>query len=439
MDRREHLDQCVGRVVDRLGATKPRAEKGWLREPFALIAIFSASLLFLAGAPFLVDTYNTLNQRAFLTLFLRGNPFRLAADEQLSFHNRTWALDWPYPPLTLLLDLPAWAVYRLTESEPLYQFTFKLPLFLSAIITCILMARAAEEQGLDPRQRMFTWLYLLNPAIVLATTVAGGFDIAAAMLMLLAQHLHVRRRVAASGLAIGTAGALRLYPLILVPLYAIYFWRASRSRMRDTLVYLVSSSAPICIFFLPFIAADAAGLFDTLMNGQRSLGPVATINFAVLIVNPILWWAGYAPRFQDIGLLFVILTVLGLVCIYAWAVKRSPPTMRAGLALLLVFFLVYPKVHGLYLVSLLPLALLQPMKTPVWVWVPGAVWMLLVNGDFGATGVAYWLAPLTGQWVSLVPTSQIIPLTAVLSGLQALIIGVAIVETIRQPSGVGSP
>jgi hypothetical protein len=186
------------------------------------------------------------------------------------------------------------------------------------------------------------------------------------------------------------------------------------------------------------MVADAAGLFNTLMNGQRSLGPIATISFAVIVVSPILSWTGFVPGFQEIGLLFVIATVLLLVCLYVWAIKRLPSTMRISLALLLGFFLFYPKVHGLYLVSLLPLALLQPMKTTVWVWAPGAIWMLLVNGDFGASGLAYWLAPLTGQWVSLVSTSQIVPLTIVLSGLQTLIISLAIIEILRQPAGSGS-
>jgi len=388
-----------------------------------------ASLLFLVLAPISIDTYNTFNQRGFLDLMLRGNPYALASGELLTFRGETWPLDWPYPPLVMLLVLPAWSLFRFTHSEQIYQFVFKLPFFLAAVATQMLLDRMTEEVSNSRGRKVLARLFLINPGVVLLTTIAGGFEAVAAFLVLMAVYVFSQGRRATSALMVGIAGALRLYPLALVPLYLVHLWQGSERRTREVTSFALLSAAPLVLSCLPFLALDRVSFLAVLAGQQGRFGPFATINFATPLLRRILRPAGFLPDFQTVGYLFIFLTVLALVCVYIWATRHPLSLIRGNLLVLLAFFLFYPKVHGLYTISLLPLALAQSKKIASWVWAPGTLWMLLVNGAFGATGLHYWFAPLTGVWKRLVQVSLDPLVTTLLSSVQALVIAGAIIET----------
>jgi|SRR5581483_3014320 len=173
-------------------------------------SLIVATALFLVASPLSVDTYNTLNQRTFLDLLLKGNPYHYALGTSVEFLGQTWGLDWPYPPLTIALDLAAWMAYRLVGSEPLYQFLFKLPLFLSAVITFFILERLERTCRSEKPRVMWADLYILNPAVLLLGSIAGGFEIIMTMFLLLAYTYYQKSQLVASGLLLGLAIALRL-------------------------------------------------------------------------------------------------------------------------------------------------------------------------------------------------------------------------------------
>lgn len=194
----------------------------------ARYGILLSVILFLVFAPLSVDTYNTLNQRAFLDLVRRGNPFAFASHTFIEFHGQQWVLDWPYPPLAILLDLPAWLAYQLTRSELVYQYLFKLPFMVSAVVTQKVLTSVSSGVWRPSGLQGVYW-YVLNPAVILLTTVAGGFDVIAAFLILLGYVSFSRGRHSASALLIGLAGALRLYPLVVAPVYLLGLHRQKYS------------------------------------------------------------------------------------------------------------------------------------------------------------------------------------------------------------------
>lgn len=398
----------------------------WTRKPRAPIIV--AALLFLALAPTAADTYNSLNQRAFLDLMVRGNPFALVSTAQVRLGGYSWPLDWPYPPLTMLLVLPAWAIFRLTHSEAAYQLVFKLPLFVSAIATQVVMLRLLATEARPSGAGAAAGLYLLNPGIFLLTTVAGGFDVVAGLLIVVAVVCYLREQRAASALALGTAGALRLYPLALLPIYLLREWRSERPRFRRLATFGALAVAPLAVSCAPFVAADATSFWRALAAQHSRLGPFATINAAGAVLRRVLALAGWAVDLQTLGLPFVVLTALALLAAYVWIARHPSSIVRQNLLVLLAFYLFYPKVHGLYTLAFLPLALVAGAEWAACVWLPGFVWMLTVNGAFGATGLAYWLAPATGWWAMAVPADWAGPLTVALSGMQALIIVAAIAQ-----------
>lgn len=407
------------------------------RKNMLLFAFLIATLLFIVVAPFSNDLYNTLNQRAFLDLLLQGNPFTYAPHVRLVFHRSTWLLDWPYPPLTILLDLPAWLAYRLVRSEELYQFFFKLPFFLAAVLTQVLIARTVKGNA-DEDKPFAAWqFYLLNPAVLLLTTLAGGFDIVTGLLILLSYLFFAGRRPFVSGTTLGLAAALRMYPIILLPLFLVALWRQSSS-LKTIFGFLLFSLGPLIASFLPFFVADRDGLARTLGIRQLVYGPFATFNVADTVFQGVRFNsevpAGLSQlmNFFSNPNFFWMLTVLNLIALYFYVVRSKVSLLDGILLTLLVFFLFYPKVHGLYTISLLPLAYISPYRLARWVWAPGALWMLLANGAFGATGILYFAAPFLGTWNPVVSPENFALVTALLASCQAVIIVAALVEILTQ-------
>lgn len=381
------------------------------------VSTLIASVTFVTLAPFLVDTYNTLNHRGFMDLLWQGNPFSLAVSERLSFRGREWLLDWPYPPLTLVLELPAWFMYQITHSEWVYQLFFKLPLFVSSVMTQILVARRIGEHDLE--ESVLPFSYVLNVSVILSTTVAGAYDVLVAFLIFWAYDLYRRGSQYSSVLVLGVAGALRFYPFILLPVYMLDQWKRVELRWHQWVWYLILAFSPLVLSFLPFVMADWNSLINVLARQQLVFGPFATVNFVSSILDSTTELGKSGLGFEWLGVLFVVFTVIGLMTVYFWMCKSSPTLPQANLMTLLVFFLFYPKVHGLYLVALLPLALLNPKQMAAWVWLPGAIWMLTINGAFGSSGLYYWLAPMTGLWIDILPDNLAAFLDFLLPGVQA--------------------
>lgn len=385
--------------------------------------------LFLVCAPLTIDTYNTLNQRAFMDLILKGNPFTLAPTTKVTFQGDVWSLDWPYPPLAILFDLPAWALYVWARSEAAYQLVFKLPLFLAAVATQLLLVKVAQEKPAGERSKL-VFAYVLLPPVLLSTTIAGGFDIIAGFLILLALCVYTDGKEYLSGLALGFAGALRLYPLLLLPVYLSYLARERRGSPRSVALFTLVTMAPMIVTVLPFLWLDSRGFATTLASRQILFGPFSTPSLLAALL-PALGAAAWAASFvPSLDLMFLALTLLALLWVYIW-IRRRPSSLAQDQALALItFFLLYPKVHGLYLVALVPLALIGRLKYAGWAWFPGLIFMLTVNGAFGASGLPYWLAPALGAWIRIVPESQGPVITGLLVGAQILLLALSLLEVI---------
>lgn len=181
---------------------------------------------------------------------------------------------------------------------------------------------------------------------------------------------------------------------------------------------------------------EPTGTLGTLGSRQLTFGPFATINGIIGLICPLSAsfdcmldpFARYP--FFFLAFLFLLLTAAGLIAIYLHLLLVERSVLIGNLLVLFVFFMFYPKVHGLYITCLLPLALLTDFRWARWVWVPGVLWMLIVNGAFGATGLVYFFAPVTGRWNwGWFPSSQA-AITEILATLQFLLILLSMGEMI---------
>ncbi|MBI3978829.1 MAG: DUF2029 domain-containing protein [Chloroflexi bacterium] len=341
-----------------------------------------------------MDSYNTVTNRRFLDLLPFGNPYALAPTTVITFRDRSWLIDWPYPPLTVLLVLPAWLIYRLTGLEPLYQLVFKLPLFAGVVGSAFFVARLRAGSGI--RESAVSRL-LFNPAVLLLAVVSGGFD-AITMVLLIAAYYYqtARPRPWVSAVCLGLGIALRFYPAVLLPTVLIWVWQ--RQGRRQAVHYALVTLAVVGATFVP-VLADPAAFLATLWS-QRYIGPFSVampLAAALAALRPHLG-LGYVPT--DVAFFsLTAATAAALAVLYAALIRQRCALLNGSLATLLIFYALFPKMHALYILGLYPLSLLASARLVRLVWLPGFVWHLLFNGMLGAAGLAYFLAPLTGVWL----------------------------------------
>jgi alpha-1,6-mannosyltransferase len=172
--------------------------------------------------------------------------------------------------------------------------------------------------------------YAWNPLLAIEVAGSGHIDIVGALLLLLSAAALKRRWRAPAAIALGLAVAVKLLPIVLLPLY----WK--RVRIRDVAL----ATAVVGMLYVPFLhhGRIPTGSLHTYVQGFRFNGPV----FAIL--------AHMAPPQVLAGLA----VLAGLVCA-AWlrstARECSTEVFAWPMAATLLFA---PVVFPWYLLWLLP-------------------------------------------------------------------------------------
>lgn len=394
--------------------------------------IFIASILYILFSFFVIDTYNTLNHRTFPQLMLHGNPFTLAKSTFLEARGQRWLLDWPYPPFTLLILYPAWAAYHLTGSEIVYQFVYKLPIFLAALVSQIFLIRITTEMHIRSLFNKLIQNFMFIPIVVLSYAVGGAFDVITAMFVICAYYYFIKDKHLTSIFLIGCAGALRFYPLALIPIFGIHLYKKGIRNPLYFIRFSIVSFAPIVLSFLPFLIDDPQSFVSVLVKGNQSYGQTSSLSIVGPVMVRIMRIIGYQFNYSVYAYGLLAATVIGVLLVYYMTINRSASLLSDCLMLLLVVFLVYPKVQCVYLISFLPLALLCENRYAIWAWVPGFFWAITVNGAFGATGLFYWFAPTTGFWYTPFSAFVMKGITLLTVTIQIILLGAALFELRNQ-------
>lgn len=343
--------------------------------------IFAAfTVLFLILAPLSFDFYNSLNMRAFLNTL--ANSGRVIPQELVVYQNHAWKLDWPYPPITILVIYPAWFFYNfLGNNEYIFQLLLKFPLYLA----CLYLGNLIYKKT---KKKIYLTAFLFNPAVILLSLVWGGFELLNSLLIVLAVSNFLKNKLDISAFYLSFAIALRIYPVILLPLITIFLLkREVKLAIRYFLIALSTT-------FFSFISGLALGkefFASAILRGQTSLGPfgIYPIIKSLEVMSQFTGHAYFSVS-SAVSLLFLILAVSELLLlINVWKGKIS--LIDSSIISLLLFFLFYPKVHGLYILVLLPFSYLyKKWKNIYYLWLPGFVWVALVNGFENIRGLSYW-------------------------------------------------
>ena len=154
-----------------------------------------------------------------------------------------------------------------------YLFFMKVPLFFFEFFVGFLITKILKDEKEIKRALLF-WFF--NPANIYAITFMGQFDIIPAFLTVLALYLVVnKRKVVWGAIALGLGGALKTYPLLLLPFLSII---ATKGLWKQFKVFILGLF-PYLLFVLPFLTSASfsqssfvSGLSQRLFILNLSIG-----------------------------------------------------------------------------------------------------------------------------------------------------------------------
>ena len=158
-----------------------------------------------------------------------------------------------------------------------YTFWVKLPLYLVDLAVACLVYLVVLEYTRDRRRALIGFaLWFLNPLVILAPAVQGMFDNITAFLTLIAFMCIRRRLYFITGLMMGLAILLKLFPVFLLPLMIAYVLVKEERNLRRGLLSIILAAAGVMIVtaavFLPQLLDGTLSYCFTFITARAGSG-----------------------------------------------------------------------------------------------------------------------------------------------------------------------
>jgi Gpi18-like mannosyltransferase len=260
------------------------------------------------------------------------------------------------PPWSFILALCYLVSYNLFPNLILYNLAIKVPIVIGNILLALLIGKMILAETSDvAKSESATCFMLFNPYIMYTTAIWGQFDTVAALLMLLAVFELAQGKWRLSALALGGAIALKLIPVVLLPL--LILCERKRESWFRAFEYSACVALVVGVAFSPFLFGwSAKPIIENWDIHFARIGAFSPMNFltSLGIVAP-------TNELSFLGWLWVPSLLIVYCILFAKRAKSSDPVLSA-LIVMLVFLLSRSWVSEPNLNFALPLVLLATIK-----------------------------------------------------------------------------
>jgi alpha-1,6-mannosyltransferase len=223
--------------------------------------------------------------------------------------------------------------------------------------------------------------YAWSPLLAIEVAGSGHIDIVGALLLLVSAAALGRRWRTAAAVAFGLAVAVKLLPIVLLPLY----WK--RVRIRDAAL----GAAVVGLLYVPFLHHGRVpiGSLGTYVQSWRFNGPVFAmldrvappqllVGLAVLAgLATAAWLRSTAPEWSpDMFAWPMAASLLFAPAVFPWYLLWLLPFLRSPSTLLLI----------VWTVSIFPTYVMWHLRTLGHPWGPLPVWVMLL--EYGCVAIA---------------------------------------------------
>lgn len=315
-----------------------------------------------------------------------------------------------YPPGSMLSFVPPALV---TSSHGVYFVVFALFMAALGVAALLVLAALLPRLGATRRESSARLALVALSPLALGGVVLTRFDLLPALVVLLALLALVYGRERAGFLLLGAAVAIKVYPLVILPVAVAWVWR--RRGRKAALTRLAEAIAVPAIAYAAFATLSPGGVGDSLWTQLSRPLQIESLAAGVLLalhqaVGLSLEWSSGAGS-QNLngdaaGALATVSSVAGAAAIVGvwWLFLRGPATTDRLIrfsAASVVAFVTFSKVlspqYLVWLVFLVPLvvgpgaraalALLAGATVLTGIWFPARYWIMVKEFD----PLASWL------------------------------------------------
>jgi len=167
------------------------------------------------------------------------------------FPNPVPGIGYP-PPWSLVLALSYLVSYNVIPNLILYNLAIKVPIVFGNILLALLVGKMVlGATSSTAKSENATRFMLFNPFVIYTTAIWGQFDTVSVLLMLLAIFEFTQNRRRLSAIALGGAIALKLIPVVLLPLLVLC--ERKRENWLRAFEYLALVAAVVGLSCFPFL------------------------------------------------------------------------------------------------------------------------------------------------------------------------------------------
>ncbi len=301
-----------------------------------------------------------------------------------------------YPPFWgLISGFMFFLSSAISSSNPyVYVFALKTPVILAELALAFLVYKILKTQTDEKTASKAFFLFLFCPFIIAVGTVWGMFDVLALFFVVLSAYaLHNNWKLSCLYLAV--ASVLKVFPLVLVPLYSLLLYKSTRNIKSASGFFLLVVGFASVFTIIPMMAFawPVVNLYNAVAYHVTTTNPSydnlaafpygAASPFNVFsLVNNLSGEALQLPSF------FVYLWIPACIAVYVllWRVQADPRkvsfafTVKWSLLLLLVLFTTRVWVSEQNLIFVFGfLALAVFLLTPNDSGTAHMLWMLLLS------------------------------------------------------------
>lgn len=187
--------------------------------------------------------------------------------------------DVEYPPGALVLFLaPALVV----SGDDAYFWAFAALMAAAGGVGVLLTGAALERLGRSRRSRSGVLALLAVSPVAFGGVLLTRFDVAVAALVAGATLAVLGGRLRLAALLVGIGAAVKLYPLLLVPILAT--WALRRFGRREAVLSTVLSLGVVAAAYLPFVALSPDGVAHSVWRQLSRPLQIETLGAGTLVL-----------------------------------------------------------------------------------------------------------------------------------------------------------
>lgn len=160
-----------------------------------------------------------------------------------------------YPPLWGLVDGLMRVFSSAIAPNNLYAYVLalKIPIILGELLLAVVIYNMLKTEANERIATATYLIFLFCPFIMAVGTIWGMFDAVALIFALLAAYT-LHRNWGTSSAFLAVASALKLFPLVLAPLYSLLLYKSMKSKKRAANYLIHTIAITGVLTFLPMIA-----------------------------------------------------------------------------------------------------------------------------------------------------------------------------------------